>query len=588
MSTLNPRRTCARPLIASGLVLLLVLWRSPAVGASSPRAHPKLPGSFLQPALGDIWTPQQWRDEFRYMEDASLDQILIQWTADSKAKTTVFPSNLAGYTQDTQHDVVERALQAAGASGGQLYLGLQINGDWWTNYIVNALWLRNEAKIANVLADDLWKRYQQHPSFAGWYLPFEVDNVATTSAQWDNLVAFYRTVGHHLHKLTPGKPVVISPLYDTHAGLSSSLWQTMWEYVLQRSSIDVLALQDGVGAGHATKAQLPEWFGAVGNAIQHARPTTQFWADTETYTNGDATMPIHSIVNDMRAVPTYVSHYVSFSFNHYLSPQQVNPLYYRTYVDHLATGKVEEVAPTIPGNLTATAVDSASIRVTWTASTDNLGVVGYKLLRNGRHVTTSYCGDTSYVDSGLDAGMTYSCEVRGFDAAGNNSPRSNLTSACTPPPHLYPTNTGLGKPYTSSMPADPGYPDTGNVDLTAGILGSTKHADAAWQGRAATQGYKFTIDLGSLQVFKEIRSHWPQDDQSGILFPVTVNYFESADKVSFVALGQVTSPMPIAGTRLWWYTLTDLTGVSGRYVQVRVAPGSNAGWTFVDEIEVRQ
>jgi hypothetical protein len=37
-----------------------------------------------------------------------------------------------------------------------------------------------------------------------------------------------------------------------------------------------------------------------------------------------------------------------------------------------------------------------------------------------------------------------------------------------------------------------------------------------------------------------------------------------------------------------WYTLTDLTGVSGRYVQVQVKPGSNAGWTFIDEIEVRQ
>ena len=46
--------------------------------------------------------------------------------------------------------------------------------------------------------------------------------------------------------------------------------------------------------------------------------------------------------------------------------------------------------------------------------------------------------------------------------------------------------------------------------------------------------------------------------------------------------------MPIAGQRLWWYTLTDMTSVSGRYIQVRVVPGQSAEWTFIDEIEVRQ
>ena len=49
-------------------------------------------------------------------------------------------------------------------------------------------------------------------------------------------------------------------------------------------------------------------------------------------------------MNDMCAVEPYVSSYLSFSFNHYMSPQQVNPLYYQTYLDYLATGKVERRA----------------------------------------------------------------------------------------------------------------------------------------------------------------------------------------------------------------------------------------------------
>lgn len=64
--------------------------------------------------------------------------------------------------------------------------------------------------------------------------------------------------------------------------------------------------------------------------------------------------------------------------------------------------------------------------------------------------------------------------------------------------------------------------------------------------------------------------------------------FISADHKNFVLLGSAKNPMPIAGQRLWWYTLTDMTSVSGRYIQVRVVPGQSAEWTFIDEIEVRQ
>jgi hypothetical protein len=53
-------------------------------------------------------------------------------------------------------------------------------------------------------------------------------------------------------------------------------------------------------------------------------------------------------------------------------------------------------------------------------------------------------------------------------------------------------------------------------------------------------------------------------------------------------VGTVNKPSPGDDNLSWWYTLTDLTGINGRYVQLQVKPGSNAGWTFIDEIEVRQ
>lgn len=551
-------------------------------GLSQDCSRPFLRGSFLQPALGDAWTLGEWRSEFHYMSKAGLDQMVLQWTADSKEMTTIYPSRLAGY------DVVKRALESADLSGGQVYLGLQTNDDWWTNYIFDQVWLDNEAKVATALADDLWHRYGSHKSLAGWYLGFEVDNVESTPADWGNLVAFYQTVGNHLHKLTPGKAIVIAPFFDTQADLSSSQWQAMWEYVLKRSPIDVLALQDGIGAGNATKTQLPEWFSAVRKAISNSRPQMQFWADTETFIPGYEPMAIRSIVDDMRAEQPYVSSYVSFSFNHYMSPQQVNPLYYETYLSYLGTGKVESVRPTTPTDLTSVALDSHTVRLNWVASTDNVGIAGYSVLRDGRHAASQRDGTATFADEQLVAGTTYTYRVKAFDAAGNQSGPSNTTTVTTPPPHLYPTNIALGRPYTSIMPADSSYPDTDGVELTDGMIGPIDFTDPAWQGRATAKTYSFTIDLGSEQVIKEIRSDWLQDEGSGIFLPHVVNAAVSTDNVNFTTVGTARKPLLGDETLSFWYTLTDLSNVNGRYVRIQVSPGPNAEWTFLDEIEVRQ
>jgi len=233
-------------------------------------------------------------------------------------------------------------------------------------------------------------------------------------------------------------------------------------------------------------------------------------------------------------------------------------------------------------------LDSKTIRLTWAASTDNVGVVGYGIQRDGRRVASLRDGTTTFLDGQLEPGTTYTYQVRAFDAAGNESALSSATSATTPEPHLYPTNIALNKPYTATMPANPSYPDTGDVELTDEILGSTSYADPAWQGRATTKVYSFTIDLGAVQAIKEVRSHWLQDKPSAILLPKQFSCLVSDDNVNFTAVGAVSKPSPGDATLSLWYTLTDLTGVNGRYVQIQVKPGSNAGWTFIDEIEVRQ
>jgi len=570
------------------LFLILVSASCPASGAPSHRTQPALSGSFLQPDLGDAWTIRQWQKEFFYMGAAGINQMVIQWTADSKYKTTIYPSSLPGYTQDTQHDVVERALVTGDFNHAQIYLGLQTNDDWWTYYTSNGPWLKEQAQVSNALADDLWKKYGHHKSLAGWYLTFEVDNWnENTQTDWNRLIAFYQAIGNHLHQLTPRKPVMIAPFFNSSGGLTSAQWQTMWEYILAKSPLDIMAQQDGVGVGHAKTQQLAEWFRAVHDAIQHARPQMKCWVDAETFTPDGEPMVIHKLVDDMREVEPFVSNYLSFSFNHYMSPQQVNPLYYKTYMDYLMTGRVESKQPSKPADLQAVALDEMTIALSWDPSKDNFGVAGYLVWRDGKRIGLVYDGGTEFVDSGLQANTTYTYQVAAFDAAGNKSVLSDPATATTLGSDPYLTDLALHKAYVATMPADQNYPDTGDVELTDGIYGAVDYTDPAWQGRNTGLVYSFTIDLGSVQTIKEFRSRWLQTESAAILLPKFVTYYVSDDGSNFTLIGSVNRPGYGDEDLAAWYTLTNLDNVSGRYVKLEITPPSEV-WTFVDETEARQ
>jgi chitodextrinase len=90
----------------------------------------------------------------------------------------------------------------------------------------------------------------------------------------------------------------------------------------------------------------------------------------------------------------------------------------------------DTVAPSIPGTPTTTTVTATSVGLTWTASSDNVAVTGYDVLRNGTLLTT--VATTSYTDATASAGQTYSYTVRARDAAGNTSLETTPLTVVTP------------------------------------------------------------------------------------------------------------------------------------------------------------
>lgn len=89
-------------------------------------------------------------------------------------------------------------------------------------------------------------------------------------------------------------------------------------------------------------------------------------------------------------------------------------------------------APSTPSGVSARATSPTTINVTWTASTDNVGVIGYLISRNGAPLT-QVGAVTSLNDTQLAPDTQYSYTVTAIDAAGNRSAPSAAATAKTSP-----------------------------------------------------------------------------------------------------------------------------------------------------------
>jgi uncharacterized protein YjdB len=95
----------------------------------------------------------------------------------------------------------------------------------------------------------------------------------------------------------------------------------------------------------------------------------------------------------------------------------------------IAAGDAEP--PTTPAGLNVRPFSASAVDLSWQPSTDNVGVSGYRIYRDGRQVATS--DGTAYTDEELQPSTTYVYAVAAFDAAGNVSPLSAMSSATTAP-----------------------------------------------------------------------------------------------------------------------------------------------------------
>jgi hypothetical protein len=205
----------------------------------------------------------------------------------------------------------------------------------------------------------------------------------------------------------------------------------------------------------------------------------------------------------------------------------------------------DTTAPSVPSGVQATALTSRSVRVSWSESTDDTSVTGYRIRRNGSAVTTA--SGLEWTDTTALPGTTYSYAVSAFDGAGNESAPSSPAQVVTPtddsaPPQISSvavtdvTETAATIGWTTNEAAtsvvqygetsafgsarnSPGTSTSHEVRLTNLKSATTYHyrvvSTDATGNSAQSAGASFTTEEPVVSGASGLLAHWPLNEGSG-------------------------------------------------------------------------
>ncbi len=123
--------------------------------------------------------------------------------------------------------------------------------------------------------------------------------------------------------------------------------------------------------------------------------------------------------------------------------------------------------PDSPSGLSTNVAGATHIDLAWQASTDNTGINGYTIYRDGNQLATVSGTTLAYADSTVLPDTTYSYRVDAFDLAGNHSPPSNVVTVTTPSMPSTLTFNVEADTYVSQSSPDSNYGSASTLRLDA-------------------------------------------------------------------------------------------------------------------------
>ncbi|MFC0554809.1 discoidin domain-containing protein [Planotetraspora thailandica] len=217
-------------------------------------------------------------------------------------------------------------------------------------------------------------------------------------------------------------------------------------------------------------------------------------------------------------------------------------------------------APSAPGKPSAVTAFPTVADLSWAASTDDTGVTGYSVFRDGKLVGASKNPQTRL--TGLTAGQTYTFTVTARDAAGNES-RTSKAVTVTMPAGI---DLALHKPVTVSSYSEPNVPDLAvDGDLSTRWAQGLGLPDPSW----------IQVDLGAQHNVSGVITTF--EKQSGYKYRLEV----STDQSHWVTIDDHTAASTTTSAN---YT-SLAQPIAGRYVRLTVT-GSNWNGGSIYELQV--
>jgi chitodextrinase len=218
------------------------------------------------------------------------------------------------------------------------------------------------------------------------------------------------------------------------------------------------------------------------------------------------------------------------------------------------TSAGDTTAPSAPGGLAASPASSTQINLAWTASTDNVGVSGYRVERcQGVSCVTfaqvATLVATSFSDTALTPSTSYSYRVRAADAAGNLSGYSNISTAVTQTPDTTPPGVTILSPQ-----------DQSTLSASALTAISAQYSDSGSGINSAT--VRLALDGADITALSQVTA-------AAISYTPAQPYAVGTHSVS-LTVGDLAGNVVVA---TWGFTVAGLPTISGQTPKDVVLPG---------------
>lgn len=232
--------------------------------------------------------------------------------------------------------------------------------------------------------------------------------------------------------------------------------------------------------------------------------------------------------------------------------------------------------PSAPSNLTALAASADQIDLTWNASTDNVGVAGYQIYRNGVPVGVSIV--PSYRDAGLTPLTAYRYTVSAFDAAGNSSAPSAVSATTPAPPDVTPPSTPAGLSASAASSSQINLSWAASTDAEGAVAGYQIFRDGGQIATTDATSYADGNLSASTDYSYAVAAFDAAGNRSGLSNAVSARTTDAAFTLGNTAIGTLTDSSDSNYLNAFQFTMPNRNGAVASmsvYIPGPVSPSPN-------------